>query len=265
MDLGIRGRKAIVAGGSVGLGYASAAMLARDGVEVFLSARGEERLRQSAETLQRETGASVTAVVADHGTEAGREALLTACAAPDIVIITCSPPRFVHDYTTISADEWRTSLETTAIGPIELIKAVVPGMAERGFGRIVNITTAGVKRPNEARVLSGATRAALCNYASAVAKKVARHNVTINNLLPGLFATPGAEQTISLSALEASQKDAMAAGTLFKNPMGHDIPANRHGDPEELAAYCAFLCSAYAGFIVGQSLSIDGGSVGTLF
>jgi 3-oxoacyl-[acyl-carrier protein] reductase len=257
VNLGIRGRRAIVAGGSVGLGYAAAAMLAAEGVELFLSARGEDRLRASAAGLAAECGARVTPVVADHGTEAGRRALLEACPEPDILIITCSPPRLVDDYTSITADEWRSSLETTAIGPIELIKSVVPGMVERRFGRIVNIATVGVKRPSEARVLSGASRAALCNYATAVAKKVARHNVTINNLLPGMFTTPGAAELLKNSAPTAS-------GTLVKNPMGDDIPANRFGEPEELAAFCALLCSRYAGFVVGQSWAVDGGSVGTL-
>jgi 3-oxoacyl-[acyl-carrier protein] reductase len=265
LDLGIDGRKALIAGGSAGLGYASAAELAKNGVEVFLSARGEERLLQAAATLRAETGAKVTPIVADHGSQAGRNALLAACPDPDILVATCSPPRFVSDYVSITADEWRATLEIATIGPIELIKTVVPGMVERKFGRIVNIATAGVKSPNEARVLSGASRAALCNYAAAIAKKVARHNVTINNLLPGLFATPGAEQTVNLSAHEAAQQQAMAVGALLRNPMGAEIPANRHGRPEELAAFCALLCSDFAGFVVGQSLSIDGGSVGTLF
>src|SRR5258708_7821458 len=189
MDLGIRGRKAIVAGGSAGLGAASAKALAAEGVEVFVSARGDQRLRAFAAAAAAETGGILHPVVADHSTEAGRAALLAACPEPDILVITCSPPGMTEDYLEITPEEHRAALETTYIGPVELMRATLEGMAERGFGRVVNITTIGAKAPWEARLLSGPPRSALINFVHAVSKRYITRNVTMNNLLPGMFHT----------------------------------------------------------------------------
>jgi 3-oxoacyl-[acyl-carrier protein] reductase len=251
MDLGIRGRKAIIAGGSAGLGAASALALAREGVEITVSARGEERLKAFASDLERQTHVRVTAVAADHGTPGGRQALLAACPEPDIMVITCSPPGVTDNLSAITEAQWLAALTTTLLGPIELMRASLDGMAERGFGRVVNIATVAAKFPWDKRVLSGAPRSALINYAQVVAKRYADRNVTVNSLLPGMFRTSGSE----------GRSDEELAATARKMR----IPAGRFGRPEELASLCATLCGANAGFITGQSLVIDGGATNSLF
>jgi 3-oxoacyl-[acyl-carrier protein] reductase len=262
MDLGIRGRKAICAGASAGMGRASALALAREGVEVFLSARGQSRLEAAAAAITAETGTRVTPVVADHSTEAGRAAVLAACPDPDIMVITCSPPEVTAGYRDITPEDWRASFETTCLGPIELMRATAEGMAERGFGRIVNIATGAAKAPAMIRMLSGPTRSALVNYTVALSKLMAPRNVIINNLLPGMFHTDTIRERFGARA--------RAAGTSYeietqKFVEEWRIPAGRFGDPEELGAFCALLCSRFAGFTVGQSLVMDGGLINTLF
>jgi 3-oxoacyl-[acyl-carrier protein] reductase len=262
MDLGIRGRKAIVNGGSAGMGKASAMALAREGVDVWLVARGEERLRAAAREIAAETGASVTPVVADHSTEAGRARVLAACPEPDILVMTCAPPTTTGDYRNIAPDDWRLGLETTLLSPIEMMRATIDGMVARGFGRIVNIATGAAKYPAEIRLLSGAPRAALVNYTVAVSKKVARHNVAINNLLPGMFHTA----TIHDRMTEAAARNATSYDEeVAKFVREWRIPAGKFGDPEDLGAFCALLCSRYASFVVGQSLVIDGGLINSTF
>jgi 3-oxoacyl-[acyl-carrier protein] reductase len=152
MDLGIKGRKAIVAGGSAGMGHSSAKALAREGAEIVLSARGEERLAAAALALARETGAKVTPVVADHATAEGRARLLAACPEPDIVVITCAPPKITGDFRDIIPKDWHDSVDTTLVGPIEIMRAVLDGMAARGFGRVVNIGTGAAKAPAQIRL-----------------------------------------------------------------------------------------------------------------
>ncbi len=210
MDLGISGRRAIVAGASAGMGKASAKALAREGVEIFLSARGEERLLRAAQEIAAETGNNkVVPVVADHSTREGRARLLAACPEPDILVMTCTPPKTTEDYREICEADWRESIAATMIGPIELMKATIDGMAKRKWGRIVNIATGAAKYPAEIRLLSGPARAALVNYTVAVSKKVAKHNVTINNLLPGMFHTDTIRErfTKSAAARGASYED----------------------------------------------------------
>ena len=262
MDLGIAGRRAIVAGASAGMGRASALALAREGVEIFLSARGEARLAAAAAEIAGETGAKVTPVVADHGTAQGRAALLAACPAPDILVITCAPPKAVSDFRDITPEDWMASVATTMIGPIELMRATVDGMGERGFGRVVNIATIAAKNPAEARLLSGPTRSALTNYAVAVSKAMAKRGVIINTILPGMYHT--ATTAESFGAL------AVANGTSYDEEVakvvkGLRIPARRFGDPEDLGAWVAMFCSRQANYVVGQSLVIDGGLVNGLF
>jgi 3-oxoacyl-[acyl-carrier protein] reductase len=262
LDLGISGRKAIVNGGSAGMGKGSAKALAREGVELFLVARGEERLRAAAQEIADETGARVTPVVADHSTAEGRAAILAACPEPDILVMTCAPPAQTGDYRTVEVDDWNDSFATTLLSPIEMMRATIDGMVERQFGRIVNIATGAAKYPAEIRLLSGAPRAALVNYTVAVSKKVARHNVIINNLLPGMFHTA----TIHDRMTELAREN----GTSYEEEVQKfveqwRIPAGRFGDPDDLGAFCALFCSKYASFTVGQSLVIDGGLINSTF
>jgi 3-oxoacyl-[acyl-carrier protein] reductase len=262
MDLGIKGRKAIVAGGSAGLGKGSAKALAREGVELFLGARGEARLLAAAEEIRAETGAKVTPVVANHSTPEGRAALLAACPEPDILVISCTPPKVTEDYHDIEVADWHESLATTMIAPIELMRATLDGMVARGFGRVVNIGTGAAKYPAEIRLLSGPARSALCNYTAAISKRVARHNVAVNNLLPGMFHTA--------TMYERFTADAEANGTSYEEETAKfvatwRIPAGRFGEPDDFGAFCAMFCSAYANFTVGQSLVIDGGLINGLF
>ncbi|MFT7306724.1 MAG: 3-oxoacyl-[acyl-carrier protein] reductase, partial [Candidatus Azotimanducaceae bacterium] len=155
MDLGISGKKAIVNGGSAGMGRGTSLALATEGVELYISARSEARLNQSCEDIARETGASVTPIVADHSTPEGREAIFLACPDPDILVTNCSPPAFTGDYKTIEREDWFGNLEVTLLSPVELMKKLVPGMVDRGWGRVVNIGTGAAKYPAEVRILSG--------------------------------------------------------------------------------------------------------------
>jgi 3-oxoacyl-[acyl-carrier protein] reductase len=262
MDLGIRGKKAIIAGGSAGMGKESAFALAREGVELCISARGEERLFATAQEIARATGVRVTPIVADHGTSDGRALLLAAYPAPDILVITCSPPRFLQSYLDPEPQEWLDALSTTLLGPVELMRATVGGMAARGFGRVVNIGTIAAKRPHESRLLSGPPRAALCNYAAAISGGLAKSNVAINNILPGMFDTAAMQQRFeSLSKQN---------GTTYKEEVDKwigqvGIPASRLGDAKDVGALCALLCSQYASFIIGQSIVVDGGQMASTF
>ena len=261
MDLGIAGRKAICAGASAGMGKAAALALSREGVEVVISARGHARLRAAAE-IAAETGGKVTPVVADHSTPQGRAALLAACPEPDILVITCSPPGMTEDFRNIGVEDWNASLSTSMIAPIELMRMTLDGMAARGFGRIVNIATVAAKFPTVGRLLSGPSRSALHNYAVAVSKAVAKDNVMINTLLPGMFHT----ETLRVK-LEA---DAAAKGVTYAEERDRyvgrwRIPAAKFGDVEDVGALCAMFCSRYAGYTTGQSLVIDGGLIGGLF
>jgi len=262
VDLGIRGRKAIINGGSAGLGKASAIALAREGVTLFIAARTEERLLAAAREIEAETGAQVTPVNADYTTAEGRAQILDACPEPDIVINTCSPPAMVGDYRQVDENDWLEALSLTLIGPIEFMRGVVDGMTRRGFGRIVNIASVAAKYPTEVRLLSGPPRSALINYSVAVAKKVAKHNVVINTLLPGTFYTPGFGTVVAQAARERGISEDEALEELKKVWLP---PTGRFGDAEELGAFCALFCSRYAGYVTGQSLVIDGGGINMLF
>ena len=256
MDLGIRGKKALVNGGSAGMGRGSALALAVEGVDLFISSRGEERLLKTCQELVEKTGASVTPIVADHSTDEGREKILAACPDPDILVHTCSPPPRTGDYRDATMDDWQKTLELTLLSPVQFINALVDGMVDRGWGRIVNIGTGAAKYPAEIRVLSGPPRAALVNYTVAVARKVARHNVIINNILPGMYH----------SAATKTRYTALAEknGTTYDEEVQKFIDAwgiatNQFGDPEDLGAFVAMFCSKQANNMVGQSLVIDGG------
>lgn len=262
MDLGIAGKKALVNGGSAGLGMGSARALAAEGVELYISARGEDRLEATAEAIRRDTGAEVIAIVADHASEAGREKILTICPDPDILVGTCSPAPFTPDFRDVTVEQWHEHLATGLISPVEFIRATIDGMCDRGFGRIVNISTGATKFPAEIRLLSGPPRAALSNYTVAVAKSVARHNVTINNLLPGMHHTAAAEQRFGQMARErGSSYDEVVIDWIKE----WRIPAERFGNIDDFGAICALFCSQHANYLTGQNLVVDGGATNATF
>jgi 3-oxoacyl-[acyl-carrier protein] reductase len=250
MDLGIRGRKAIVCGASKGLGRACAEALAAEGVEVFIAARGKDLLEQVAAEIK------ATAVVADVTTEAGRKALLAACPSPDILVNNAGGPPG-GDFRQFGPTDWSKAIEANLVAPLELIKATLDGMAARGFGRIVNITSRSVKAPLAHLPLSNGARAGLTAVVATIARdaKVAKANVTINNLLPGLFDTELYHKRNAALVKQTGKP----IEQIDRERLG-EIPAGRLGDAREFGAACAFLCSAQAGYITGQNLLLDGGS-----
>jgi 3-oxoacyl-[acyl-carrier protein] reductase len=256
MDLGIAGRTAIVCASSKGLGRGCAEALAEAGCRVVINGRNAAALDTTAVAL-RATGAEIVAVAADIGTAAGRAAVLEAAGTVDILVNNNAGPPF-RDYREIDRDAMIAGVEANMITPIELIKAVIDGMTERRFGRIVNITSSSVKAPISGLDLSSGARAGLTAFLAGVARMIADKNVTINNIMPGAFDTDrlrsGFERAAKLSGttVEAAA-EARAKG----------VPAKRFGTAEEFGALCAFLCSAQAGYITGQSILIDGGLVNT--
>lgn len=262
MDLAIRNRKAIVNGGSAGLGFASALALAHEGAELYISARGEARLMSACEKISAATGAAVIPIIADHSSDEGREKILAACPEPDILVGASSPPRLVTDYRTITNEEMRSAIEVGLMSPFQFMQLVTDGMANRRWGRIVNIASSAVKYPLEIRTLSGAPRAALINYAVGISKRLAKHNVTINTLLPALHLTEGTQAL--LEPLAASR------GLTYAEEIEHQIetlglPAGRFGSPEDFGAIVAMFCSEQASYITGQSLVVDGGLANSIF
>jgi 3-oxoacyl-[acyl-carrier protein] reductase len=262
MDLGINGRIALVNGGSAGLGKGSARALAAEGVELYISARGEQRLLETAGEIARETGASVTPIVADHASDEGREKILSICPTPDILVGTCSPAPFTPDFREVTVAQWQEHLAVGLISPIEFMRATIDGMCERGFGRIVNISTAATKYPAEIRTLSGPPRAALSNYTVSVAKAVAKYNVTVNNLLPGMHHTAAAEERFGQMAQEQDSSYEQVVQDWINE---YRIPADRFGDIDDFGAICALFCSRQANYIIGQNLVVDGGVTNSTF
>jgi 3-oxoacyl-[acyl-carrier protein] reductase len=262
MDLGIRGRRGIVNGGSAGMGKAAAFALAREGVELVLSARGEARLRATAAEIAAATGVSVIAVVADHSRPEGLARILEACPAPDILVGTCSPPPMTEDYRAISPAQWQASLDTGLMSPVNFMNSVLEGMVRRRWGRIVNIASIAAKYPLELRILSGAPRAALINYAGAVALRVVQHGVTINNVLPGMFHTAFTHEQFGAQAQAAGSSYEQEVARFAEN---YHIAARRFGDTQDVGALVAWLCSQFAGYITGQSIVIDGGATRSTF
>lgn len=261
MDLGIRGRRALVNGASAGMGRAAAEMLAMEGVNLVICARGRERLEEAARDLRRH-GVSVTAIAADHSTDDGQARILAACPDPDILVATCSPPPMTPDHRAISRVQWQAAIETGLLSPVRFIEAVLPGMVQRGWGRIVNIATIAAKYPLELRILSGAPRAALANYTGAVARRVAADNVTLNNVLPGMFHT-AAVHTQFTAAAERNGTSYEAEVAKFAE--AYQIPAARFGDPRDVGSLVAWLCSSFASYITGQSIVVDGATTRSTF
>ncbi len=252
MDLGIAGRKAIVCASSKGLGKGCATVLAQEGASVTICARGADALQATAAQL-RASGATVTAVVCDVTTEAGRDALLAACPDPDILITNAGGPP-PGDFKDFSLADWRKAVEDNMITPIALIHATLYGMMARGFGRIVNITSASIKHPIAALELSNGARLGLTGAIAVLARKAAHANVTINGILPGPFNTDRLRGTSQRMA--EARKVPVA---VIDEERKASVPAGRFGTPEEFGAVVAFLCSQHAGFITGQNVLIDGG------
>jgi 3-oxoacyl-[acyl-carrier protein] reductase len=254
MDLGIRGRKALVCAASKGLGRACAVSLAREGVELVIVARTREPLEATADDIRRETGAKVIAVAADITTPEGRALALAACPQPDILVNNAGGPP-PGDFRNWTRDDWIRAIDANMLTPIELIKASVDGMIARKFGRIVNITSSAVKAPIDILGLSNGARAGLTGFVAGIARKTVRHNVTINGLLPGPFDTDRHRANMAFRA-KASGKS--VEQVLEERRAAN--PAGRFGDPAEFGDACAYLCSAQAGFITGQNILLDGGA-----
>jgi len=254
MDLGIAGRKAIVCAASKGLGKACAMSLAKNGVDLVINSRTASDLEATAAEIRAATGRSVTPVAADITTQEGRAAVLAACPSPDILVNNAGgPPR--GDFRDWAEEDWMKAVNGNMITPIMLIKAVVDGMIERKFGRIVNITSGSVKSPIPELGMSNGARAGLTGFVGGLARQVARHNVTINGLLPGPFLT----DRLRSGAAEAARKTNRPVDEIIAE-RAQNTPAGRVGDPFEFGEACAFLCAASSGFIVGQNLLLDGGA-----
>ncbi|GHU05983.1 oxidoreductase [Betaproteobacteria bacterium] len=254
MDLGIAGKKALVWGGSRGMGKAIAFQLAQEGAQVHIAARKAQTLEAAAREILAATGAQIKTLAADLSTASGREAALTLCPDPDILINNADGP-VPGDFRDWSREDWIAALDAMMLGPIEMIRQTVDGMAERGFGRIVNITSRSVKAPQAELGLSNGARSGLVGFVAGLARAFAHRNVTINNLLPGIFDSDGQRRHVSALAAQT--------GRSFEEIWQQRVaatPSRRYGRPGEIGAYCAFLCSAQAGYITGQSLLIDGGS-----
>jgi 3-oxoacyl-[acyl-carrier protein] reductase len=254
MELGIKGRKALVCAASKGLGRACAMSLAREGVDVTILARGQEALEKTAEDIRKASGVKVTAIVADITTEAGRAAALAACPQPDILVNNAGGPP-PGDFRNWSREDWIKAVDANMLTPIELIKATVDGMIARKFGRIVNITSNSVKAPIEELGLSNAARSGLTGFVAGLARKTVRHNVTINNILPGQFMTDRLKTRLTVNAKEAG-----VTLEQYLDKRSQVIPAGRFGDPNEFGELCAYVCSTQAAFITGQNFLIDGGT-----
>lgn len=255
MDLGIKGRRALVCASSKGLGRGCAIALAAEGVHVTMTARGAEALAKTAAEIRKAyPGVEVNEVAGDITTPEGRAEALKACPNPDILINNAGGPP-PGDFRNWTRDDWIKAIDANMLTPIELIKATVDGMISRKFGRIVNITSAAVKAPIDVLGLSNGARSGLTGFVAGIARKTVRDNVTINSLLPGPFDT---DRIRNVSAGQAK-----AAGVSTEEIMkkrASENPAGRFGDPEEFGLACAFLCGAKSGFITGQNILLDGGA-----
>ncbi len=257
MDLGIAGKWALVCGASKGLGYGCASALVREGVNVLIVARGAEALQAAAAQLQAEAtlGAQVQALAADITTEAGRTMVWALRRDFDIVITNAGGPP-PGDFRQWDRDTWVKALDANMLTPIELIKATVDGMAARGFGRIVNITSSAVKAPIDILGLSNGARTGLTGFVAGLSRsKIAAQGVTINNLLPGAFYTDRLKSNFATNA-EKSGKSLDEVADVRRKA----IPAQRFGTPEEFGEFCAFMCSQQAAYLTGQNLLLDGGA-----
>lgn len=253
MDLGIAGRTAIVCASSKGLGLACAISLARAGVKVVINGRSRDNLLLAQAEVEASADVDVNAVVADVTTEEGRAALIEAAPAVDILINNCGGPA-AGDFRDWGEAEWVAALQSNMIAPILLMRDTIDGMAERKFGRIVNITSRSVKTPLPGLGLSNGARAGLTGFVAGLAREMAPYNVVINNLLPGPFLT----DRIRSSAAREAQKVGDDVETIIAK-RAEAVPVRRLGRPEEFGNACAYLCSVHAEYIVGQNILLDGG------
>ncbi|MFO8128196.1 SDR family oxidoreductase [Yoonia sp.] len=255
MDLGIKGKRALVCASSKGLGRGCAEALAAAGVNLVLNARGAEALAATASDIRSKYGVDVVAVPADVSTPEGQAALLEAASDVDILVNNAGgpPPGLWSDW---ERDDFIAALDANMLAPIALMKALMPGMIDKGWGRVVNITSGSVKAPIPQLGLSNSARAGLTGYAAGTSRQVAQFGVTVNNMLPGIHATDRAD---SLDAgVSKAQGITVEEATAQRKAT---IPARRYGTKEEFGAMCAFLCSQHAGFIVGQNIVLDGGAI----
>ncbi|NBR34105.1 MAG: SDR family oxidoreductase [Rhodobacteraceae bacterium] len=255
MDLGISGKRALVCASSQGLGKGCALALAQAGVSLVLNARRADILEQTAQEIRSKYAVEVVTVASDVTTEDGRAKLLDAAGDLDILVTNAGgpPPGLWSDW---DREDFIKALDANMLAPIALMKAVLPIMIERGWGRIVNITSQSVKAPIPQLGLSNAARSGLTGYVAGTSRQVAPHGVCINNLLPGIHAT---NRAVSLDGAAAEQQGITPQQA--KENRCQTIPARRYGTIEEFGAMCAFLCSQHAGFIVGQNILLDGGAV----
>ena len=254
MDLGIRGRKSLLNGASRGMGKACAMALAQDGVDLTIVARTRDVLENTCAEIRAATGVTVTPVVGDITTAQGRADALAACPAPDILLNNSDGP-LPGDFRTWTRNDWIAAFDAMMLSPIEMMRLTVDGMMERGFGRIVNIVSRSVKIPQVELGLSNGARSGLVGFVAGLSRQTVARNVTINNLLPGIFDSDAQVRHIE-GMLEPGGK---SFGQIWQERAAAN-PARRYGRPAELGAYCAFLCSAHAGFVTGQNILIDGGS-----
>ena len=253
MDMGIKGKTALVCAASKGLGKGCAQALAREGVSLVITARGKEALEATAEEIRKGTGVKVVTVAGDIATPEGRAAALAACPSPDILVNNAGGPP-PGDFRSWSREDWLKALDANMLTPIELIKATVDGMIARKFGRIVNITSGAVKMPIAELGLSNGARTGLTGFVAGLSRQTVAHNVTINGLLPGPFDTDRLRGNFAFNAKKLGKSvEELAKARAEGNP------AKRFGTIEEFGAACAFLCSVHAGFITGQNLLMDGG------
>ena len=254
MDLGIRGKRALITGASKGLGRGCAEALAAAGVDLVLNARGADALAATASDIAALHGVTVTPIAADITTAEGQDMVLQAAGAPDILVTNVGgpPPGLWSDW---AREDFIRALDANMLTPVALMKSSLPGMIDRGWGRVVNITSQSVKSPIAQLGLSNAARAGLTGYVAGTARQVAPHGVTINNLLPGIHATDRADAldggVARAEGITLDEARARRAAT---------VPARRYGTAAEFGAMCAFLCSIHAGYIVGQNILLDGGA-----
>lgn len=254
MDLGIRGKRALVCAGSKGLGRGCAEALAEAGVEIVLNARGAEALAQTANEIEAKWGVTVLPVAGDITAAAGRAEVLAAAGEVDILVNNAGgpPPGLWSDW---GHDDFLRALEANMLAPIAMMQALMPGMMARGWGRVVNITSAAVKAPIPQLGLSNSARAGLTGFVAGTARQVAPSGVVVNNLLPGIHAT---DRMVALDGPVAAAEGISLAEASARRMA--TIPARRYGSPADFGATCAFLCSQHAAFIVGQNILVDGGA-----
>lgn len=254
MDLGIAGKRALVCASSKGLGRGCAQALAEAGVDLVLNARGEEALLATAQEIRDRYNVNVTTIAADIATQEGRADVLKAAGEVDILVNNAGgpPPGVWSDW---DRDDFIKALDANMLAPIELMKTLLPGMIDRKWGRVVNITSASVRSPIAQLGLSNSARAGLTGYVAGTARQVAQHGVTINNLLPGLHDT---DRALSLAQAAANREGVSLE--VAEEARNSANPTGRIGTPQEFGATCAFMCSVHAGFMVGQNILLDGGS-----